>query len=91
MNGHCTTSKYNSKNGFKIYPKSPEKERKDQEKVGPATYNTNLSSTGKQILARNKTEKACIFGKKARETMNTTTLSPGPGAYGHYSIFGLYQ
>jgi hypothetical protein len=36
--------------------------------IGPGAYNTNLSSTGKQILARNKTEKAFIFPKKDRET-----------------------
>jgi hypothetical protein len=25
-----------------------------------------------------------------RETMNESTISPGPGAYQHYSIFGFY-
>jgi len=59
------------------------------ELIGPGTYNTNLSSTGKQILARNKTEKAFVFSKRVRETMNESTISPGPGAYQHYSIFGL--
>ncbi len=48
-------SKYKSKNCFKIHPKSPEKDAKTIEILGPGTYNTNLSSTGKQILARNKT------------------------------------
>jgi len=57
--------------------------------IGPGTYNTSLSSTGKQLLAKNKTEKAFAFGKNIRETMNEKTLSPGPGAYQHYSIFGL--
>jgi hypothetical protein len=57
--------------------------------LGPGTYNTNFSSTGKQILARNKTEKSFIFSKRVRETMNEGTISPGPGAYKHYSIFGL--
>jgi hypothetical protein len=38
--------------------------------LGPCTYNTNLSSTGKQVLARNKTEKAFVFSRKVRETMN---------------------
>jgi hypothetical protein len=83
------TSKYKSKNCFKIHPKSPEKEDKSIETLGPGTYNTNLSSTGKQVLARNKTEKSFIFSKKTRETIADTTLSPGPGAYKHYSIFGL--
>ena len=57
--------------------------------LGPGTYNTNLSSTGKQVLARNKTEKSFIFSKKVRETMMSATINPGPGAYKHYSIFGL--
>jgi hypothetical protein len=48
-------SKYKSKNCFKIHAKSPEKDSKTIEVLGPGTYNTNLSSTGKQILARNKT------------------------------------
>lgn len=88
-NGSCITSKYKSKNSFRISPRSPSKENKDLEKIGPGTYNTNLSSTGKQVLARNKTEKAFVFGKKIRETMNENTLSPGPGAYHHFSVFGL--
>jgi hypothetical protein len=83
------TSKYKSKNSFRIHPKSPEKENKVAEMIGPGTYNTNIPSTGKQVLARNKTEKAFVFSKKIRETMNESTLSPGPGAYQHYSIFGL--
>ena len=87
-NGSCLISKYKSKNSLRIYPKSPEKENKGSQ-LGPGTYETNLSSTGKQILARNKTEKSFIFGKKVRETMKEWTLSPGPGAYKHYSNFGL--
>lgn len=83
------TSKFKSKNSFKIQSRSPEKENKDAEKLGPGTYDTNLSSTGKQLLARNKTEKAFVFSKKVRETMNEQTLSPGPGAYSHFSMFGL--
>lgn len=54
-NGQCMISKYKSKNCFKIHAKSPEKDSKTIEVLGPGTYNTNLSSTGKQILARNKT------------------------------------
>jgi len=57
--------------------------------LGPGTYNTNLSATGKQILAHNKTETSFHFNKKVRETIKQDTLSPGPGAYNHYSIFGL--
>jgi len=34
--------------------------------IGPGTYNTNLSSTGKQLLAHNKTEKSFVFSKKVR-------------------------
>ena len=82
-------SKYKTKGSFKIQSRSPEKENKNSELLGPGTYNTNLSSTGKQLLARNKTEKAFVFGKKVRETMNDQTLSPGPGAYQHFSTFGL--
>ena len=66
MNGSCLISKYKSKNSFKIQPRSPEKENKVSALLGPGTYNTNLSSTGKQILARNKTEKAFVFSKKVR-------------------------
>jgi hypothetical protein len=82
-------SKYKSKNSPKITPASPPKEVKP-EPLGPGTYNTNLSSTGKQVLARNKTEKSFVFSKRVRETMNESTLSPGPGAYQHYSVFGLF-
>lgn len=34
--------------------------------IGPGTYNTAIPSTGKQILAKNKTEKSFIFSKMAR-------------------------
>jgi hypothetical protein len=62
-------SKYKSKNCLKIHPASPPKDSK-LEALGPGTYNTNLSSTGKQLLARNKTEKAFVFSKRVRETIN---------------------
>lgn len=62
----CLTSKYHSKNSFRIHPKSPEKENKVAEMIGPGTYNTAIPSTGKQVLARNKTEKSFIFSKKVR-------------------------
>lgn len=57
--------------------------------LGPGTYNINIPSIGKQLLAQNKSEKSFIFSKKNRQTMNESTLSPGPGAYQHYSIFGI--
>jgi hypothetical protein len=82
-------SKYKSKNSLKIHPASPPKDHRP-EPLGPGTYNTNLSSTGKQVLARNKTEKSFVFSKRVRETMNESTISPGPGAYQHYSVFGLF-
>lgn len=66
VNGSCLTSKYKSKNSFKIPSRSPEKENKNADQLGPGTYNTNMSSTGKQVLARNKTEKAFVFSKKVR-------------------------
>ena len=66
INGSCLISKYKSKNSFKIPSRSPEKENKNADLLGPGTYNTNMSSTGKQVLARNKTEKAFVFSKKVR-------------------------
>lgn len=82
-------SKFKSKASFKIQAKSPEKENKVADMLGPCTYNTNSSSNGKQVLARNKTEKAFVFSKKVRETIKELTTNPGPGAYQHYSGFGL--
>jgi hypothetical protein len=64
-NGLCMISKYKSKNCLKIHAASPTKENKS-ETLGPGTYNTNLSSTGKQLLARNKTEKSFVFSKGVR-------------------------
>jgi hypothetical protein len=87
INGDCKTTKYDSTAAHK-FPKSPERAVKDNMMIGPGAYNTNLSSTGKQVLARNKTEKSFIFPKKQRETFFDDTLSPGPGSYQHYSIFG---
>ena len=64
-NGHCMISKYKSKNCLKIHAASPSKEVK-VEPLGPGTYDTNLSSTGKQLLAKNKTEKSFVFSKGIR-------------------------
>lgn len=57
--------------------------------LGPGTYNTAVPSIGKQLLAQKRTENSFVFGKKVRETMNSSTISQGPGAYAHYSIFGV--
>jgi hypothetical protein len=35
--------------------------------IGPGTYNISLPSTGKQILAQNKTEVGFYFNKNIRK------------------------
>lgn len=63
-NGECKTTKYDTIAAHK-FSKSPDRKEKEIS-VGPGAYNTNLSSTGKQILARNRTEKSFAFPKKDR-------------------------
>jgi hypothetical protein len=54
--GAAFNSKYKSNICFKIHEKSPTKVSKQEGPVlGPLSYNTAISSTGKQFLAKHKT------------------------------------
>jgi hypothetical protein len=65
--GATFNSKYKSNICYKIHEKSPIKSSKQEAPVlGPLTYNTVMSSTGKQLLAKHKTEKSFYFDKKPR-------------------------
>ena len=46
-----------------------------------------MSSTGKQLLAKHRTEKSFYFDKKPRETLPVGSIAPGPGAYQVFSEF----
>ena len=50
-----------------------------------------MSSTGKQLLAKNKTEKSFYFDKKPRQTFYVDTIAPGPGAYQAFSEFNRWS
>ncbi len=46
-----------------------------------------MSSAGKQLLSRHRTEKSFVFDKRPRETFYVESKAPGPGTYNAFSQF----